>query len=233
MTVWLEQKEKILCHEKYIEWYLKQLSSSCMAHLAPAVLTSLPASESHLPAQSTSKPSLPPSTAHFTIHPTILPAPPTSLQHCAPAVVGTAMLAADQAHPSAGAQTSQYMDVVSIHSSPYIYMVCHPSVKGVSFDDIKGKYGTTYFHDALTCYIMTINHSDLMHLQVEDKLVLVYLPFKSVPIYNKVKLLIKDPDGLAVSGTGAHDVIHACVTHQRKGGGVVGGHFDTALICDH
>ncbi|KAI1793586.1 hypothetical protein LXA43DRAFT_971911 [Ganoderma leucocontextum] len=170
MTVWLEQKEKIQRHEKYIEWRLKQpLPSMCRRSLHPPLI--------------------------------LLP------------IYGNTAF--------------------DSHSSPHIYIARHPLVKGVSFDDVKVKYGATYIRDALTCYVVTVNHPDLTRLQVERQSASIYFPFKSIPVYNKVKLLIEDPDGLAVLGTGVRDVIHSHATQQKKGGGEIGGHFNTVLIRDH
>ncbi|KAI1784280.1 hypothetical protein LXA43DRAFT_976757 [Ganoderma leucocontextum] len=119
-------------------------------------------------------------------------------------------------------------------SSSRIHMARHPSVKGANFDDIKTKYGATYFRDALTRYIVTVNHPDLTRPQVERQAASIYFPFQSVPVYNKVKIFIEDPDGLAAPGTGVRDVIHARATRQKKDvGGEISGRFDTALIRDH
>lgn len=125
------------------------------------------------------------------------------------------------------------MDALSMHSSPHICMACHSSVKGISFDAIKEKYGATYFCNAPTYYVVTVNYPDLTCLQVEDKWALVYFLFKSVPVYNKVKLLIKDPDRLAIPGKGVCSVIHVCATCQKKGEDVVGGCFNTVFICNY
>ncbi|KAI1783665.1 hypothetical protein LXA43DRAFT_977019 [Ganoderma leucocontextum] len=177
MTVWLERKEKIFRHEKYIEWRLEQLRSSRECH-------------------------------------------PTALNpHRIP--VPLAVSAATSA------------SLPSESCSPRIHMARHPSVKGANFDDIKTKYGATYFRDALTRYIVTVNHPDLTRLQVERQAASIYFPFQSVPVYNKVKIFIEDPDGLAAPGTGVRDVIHARATRQKKGGGEISGRFDTALIRDH
>ncbi len=229
MTIWLERKEKIIRHEKYIKWRLAQLRSSHQPH--PSASSVLPA-DSLPPAQSLNVPEPPPFTAHYDVHATTLSATSTS-QHPPMPVVSAANPPADPTHPPPLPSVDQHADNAPSLSSPRIHMARHPSVKGVTFDDVKMKYGATYFRDALTRYVVNFNHPDLTRAQVERQSASVYFPFKSVPVYNKVKLLVDDPDGLAVPGTGSRDVVHARATRQKKGGGEIGGRFDTVLLRDH
>lgn len=236
MTVWLERKEKIHRHDKYIEWRLEQLHASHEPHAAvPAVMSAaLP------PAQSLIIPELPPSTAHFAVQsmPRAGPASSSPMAHADAMSTQSVLRTGAASIPSiprtdpASSLSVRCAESTPSHTPSHIQMARHPSVKGVSFDDIKTKYGATYFRDALTRFVVSVNYPALTRAQVENQAASIYFPFHSLPVYHKVKLLIEDPDGLAVPGTGARDVIHARATRSKRGGGELGGRFDTALIRD-
>ncbi|KAI1786028.1 hypothetical protein LXA43DRAFT_898702 [Ganoderma leucocontextum] len=220
MTVWLERKEKILSHGQYIDWRLQQLldaprpeaavlphaSSSTRLDIPPLPPATEPShlSAAHIPsAQSTSSRRLiahPPSNSAAPDPNIPSPVPP---------------------RPLVSSQSAQ---------APRIQISRHPSAKAVKLEDVKVSYGATHFRDALSRFVVEFNNPNLTRQQVERAASHVFFSFQAVPVFHKVKLVIADPDGLAAPGEETQDVIHAAASRKKRGGGVLQGRFDTALI---
>ncbi|KAI8985007.1 hypothetical protein BD414DRAFT_547770 [Trametes punicea] len=162
MTHWLERKEKVQQHEKYVEWRLRA---------------------------------------------TMAPSP--------------------NANPEARPSRPLMGD---LEPATHIRMSCHPSAKAVSLDDIVTKYGARYFRDALARFVTAVNHPAMPENQIELASGSIYLPFRALPVYHKIKFLLQDTDGLGVTHYQAQDVAHARPAHQNKYGGSIGGRFDTVLV---
>ncbi|KAI0349245.1 hypothetical protein OH77DRAFT_1415395, partial [Trametes cingulata] len=145
MTVWLERKEKIQRHEKYVEWRLSQLAST------------------------------------------------------------------------SGAQTR-------------LMMTQHPSVKAVTFEDVRSKYGATYFRDALSRFVVSFNNPALSAAEIELACGGVYFPFRTVPAFHKIKFAFRDTHGLGVTHSVTEDVVHARPSRAGKYGTEIPARFDTVLV---
>ena len=105
-----------------------------------------------------------------------------------------------------------------------------PSARAVSFDDIIGKYGATFFQDALRRYIVLTQHSGppLTRTQLEHKISYTKLSFATVSVYHKLKFTVPGDTTLAKRTT--LDSIHVRPERWTKKGARVPARFDTALL---
>ncbi|PIL36324.1 hypothetical protein GSI_00012 [Ganoderma sinense ZZ0214-1] len=219
MTVWLERKEKILHHEKFIQWRLQLLASQNQPDRATAI-TAVP--------------------LHFTgepVHPSLAtqaaagssPANTDGPRHdvTAPATLSgprasQSMALSLSTGPSSGTASDKIL--------PRIRMTRHPSAKSVTFTRLVGEYGATFFRDALARFVVSRNQPQLTHAQVERQLGTVFFPFASVPTYHKIKFRVADPQSVSAPGTEVQDVVHARPARLNKYGSLLPGQFDTALV---
>ncbi|KAI0737930.1 hypothetical protein C8Q80DRAFT_1222642 [Daedaleopsis nitida] len=148
MTIWLERKEKVQRHEKYIEWRLRSAASTLSAD----------------------------TTAGLRIEMT--------------------------RHPSA---------VVKVAQLPTLF-------------------GARFFRDTLARFIVLKNNPSLTPSEVELASAGVFLNFRTVPVYHKVKFWVADPHGLAAPDSETRDVVHVRPARKNKHGTDIPGRFDTALI---
>lgn len=109
-------------------------------------------------------------------------------------------------------------------------MARHASAKGVALDTIVDIYGATYFRDALTRFVVGVNHPALTPPQVELASGGVFLNFRTFPIYHKIKFMIKDVQGLGTTGAVTQDVAHVRPPRKGKYNADVAGRFDTVLV---
>ncbi|KAI0762223.1 hypothetical protein C8Q74DRAFT_135973 [Fomes fomentarius] len=178
MTLWLERKEKIQRHEKFVQWRLAQ----------PPLIS----------ATSVASPDLP---------------------------TMFASTSATSEHGPGPGRPHEPINKPRLH----IEMAKHPSAS-IALHQLPIQYSAAYFRDALTRFIVTFNHPTFTGAQVEHASAGVYLNFRRVPVYNKVKFWITDPHGLAAPECEARDVIHVRPSRKNKHGADVGGRFDTALV---
>ena len=101
-----------------------------------------------------------------------------------------------------------------------VKMTRFPSVKGVSFNRLNEMYGASLFETALIRFIGRFTYPNLTTAYFEDKLHSISLPFRSVPVYHKIRFINND-----LHGSKTLDAIHA---HPRRVDKK--GRFDTALI---
>ena len=202
MTVWLERKEKILRHEKFIEWRLRQLASQNRA----------------VPLDSTTQtqPGAP------------LPTPRPLLDHLLDCASGPSLREADAS--GQGNLPPPCLPARVPVALPRIRMTRHPSAKSVGFPKLVSDYGATFFRDALARFIVSRNQPELTHAQVEGQLGGVFFPFASVPTYHKVKFRVADPHSVAAPGSEVQDVVHARPARYNKHNNLLPGRFDTALV---
>ncbi|KAG1896131.1 uncharacterized protein F5891DRAFT_1193363 [Suillus fuscotomentosus] len=74
-------------------------------------------------------------------------------------------------------------------------MTKHPSAKAINIDKLIEDYGATYFREALARYITQLSHTNGPCLSSQTLDVLahdVHLPFRSLPVFHKIKWLSVD-----------------------------------------
>jgi hypothetical protein len=102
----------------------------------------------------------------------------------------------------------------------------HPSVKSVSLESLTTDYGTTYIRDALARFVVATNHPDWSARQIEDAALDVFMPFRTLPVYHKLKFIGERDGNPAIV-----DSIHAQPKRQNKRRNrTVAGRFDTAIV---
>jgi hypothetical protein len=72
-------------------------------------------------------------------------------------------------------------------------MTKHPSRKSVRFTEIEANYGAMFFRDALARYLISFFDPNLSRMQVEQRACHFALPFRSVPVFHKIKFTSVDP----------------------------------------
>ncbi|KAH9846211.1 hypothetical protein C2E23DRAFT_602675 [Lenzites betulinus] len=231
MTVWLQRKEKILRHEKYVQWRLVHSPSPGPVSSHPPTPRILASS---IPTSSASVGRTPPITM------TIAPAginPDVSRSGVAPDMSGVptaAHLHQPQAIDSASTRALPGRPRSPVRTQkPRISMTRHPSVKAVRFDHVVCDYGASYFRDALTRFVTEKNSPGMTMQQVELASGGVYFDFAAVPTYHKIKLMLNDSQGLGVTHAEPQDVVHVRPARRGKYDTEVPGRFDTVLIRAH
>ena len=248
MTQWLERREKILQHEKYIHWRLQRTGDPSRT-VPPS--HSIPPPSRSIPPPSRSVP--PPSRAVSDASHSVFDAsrlsraasrsnPPTSLS----------LMDASPSIQDASRYVSPVSDVPAVagatsvphahppgcpHSDPTpesprarIQMTRHPSVKGVKFPQLVSTYGATFFRDALSRFVVEHNHPQLTRHQVEQQASKIYFEFFSVPVFHKIKIHVSDGEGLGLQDTEMHDTVHVRAARKNKYDDPIPGRFDTVLV---
>ncbi|KAG1873158.1 hypothetical protein F4604DRAFT_1654403 [Suillus subluteus] len=112
-------------------------------------------------------------------------------------------------------------------------MAKHPSVKAVTLEKLANEYGATYFRESLARFVVKATlppNTTITSRQLEDRAADVYLPFRTLPVFHKVKWISVD-----VRGHGNTPVTLDSV-HARPGcskpfaSDSVASRFDTAFI---
>ncbi len=112
-------------------------------------------------------------------------------------------------------------------------MTRHPSVRGVTFQDLADSYGAMFFRDALKCFVVEHNSTTtLTRAQIERASAAIYFPFGKVPVWHRVKFQISDPNDLTRHIDPISDTAHARPERKGKYGAQVAGRFDTVLVND-
>ena len=107
----------------------------------------------------------------------------------------------------------------------YLKLSKHPTVNSVPLDTLVTDYGATYIRDALARFIVTTNHPDWTVRQVEEAALDTFLPFRTLPVYHKVKFIGKLEGNPVVV-----DSIHAQPARRSKQRNRrVAHHFDTSI----
>ncbi|KAG1843444.1 hypothetical protein F4604DRAFT_1884612 [Suillus subluteus] len=108
----------------------------------------------------------------------------------------------------------------------------HPTAKAVSIDKLIEDYGATYFREALACYITQLNHTnDPIPLRSQTLDVLaqdVHFPFRTLPVFHRVKWLSVDARGHG-DATATLDSVHAR-PQWSSGSSLQPRRSDTALV---
>ncbi|KAG1865424.1 hypothetical protein F4604DRAFT_1586067 [Suillus subluteus] len=108
----------------------------------------------------------------------------------------------------------------------------HPTAKAVSIDKLIEDYGATYFREALARYITQLNHTnDPIPLRSQTLDVLaqdVHFPFRTLPVFHRVKWLSVDARGHG-DATATLDSVHAR-PQWSSGSSLRPRRSDTALV---
>jgi hypothetical protein len=115
-------------------------------------------------------------------------------------------------------------------------MTKHPTVKAITFDKIKSDYGTPYFCESLARYIAKAAlpaNTTVTPAQLEHHAANVHIPFRTVPVFHKVKWVSVDTRGHG-DPPATLDSVHA---RPGRHSGLftsdnVPPRFDTALVND-
>ena len=161
MTAWLDCRERVLLHEKFIN---RRLSAQLMLTKPPSEITMSP----------------------FRIPPLVYPRE--------------------------------------------LKMSTRPSNHGVSLDDIIQMYGASDFVDALSRFVVHLQHPGFSRVEVEQAAPRLHLPLRKVSVYHRVKFITHDPFSLDSAAEIVVDSIHCEPARRDKHGELVPGRFDTAII---
>ncbi|KAG2351167.1 hypothetical protein BDR07DRAFT_1476096 [Suillus spraguei] len=114
-------------------------------------------------------------------------------------------------------------------------MTKHPTVKAVTTDRVVNEYGTTHFNESLARYVAKVTlpaNTTVTARQLEDRAADIHIPFRTLPVFHKVKWLSADVRG--------HDnsLVTVDSVHARPGwsgtfaSDSVAPRFDTVFVND-
>ncbi|KAG2352799.1 hypothetical protein BDR07DRAFT_1475000 [Suillus spraguei] len=114
-------------------------------------------------------------------------------------------------------------------------MTKHPTVKAVTTDRVVNEYGATHFNESLARYVAKVTlpaNTTVTARQLEDRAADIHIPFRTLPVFHKVKWLSADVRG--------HDDSPVTVdsVHARPGrsgtfaSDSVAPRFDTVFVND-
>jgi hypothetical protein len=114
-------------------------------------------------------------------------------------------------------------------------MTKHPTVKAVTTDKVVNEYGATHFNESLARYVAKVTlpaNTTVTARQLEDRAADIHIPFRTLPVFHKVKWLSADVRG--------HDDSPVTVdsVHARPGrsgtfaSDSVAPRFDTVFVND-
>ena len=104
-----------------------------------------------------------------------------------------------------------------------IKMALHPTLNAVSFNALAEKYGAVDFQDALADFIARTNNPDASVAALRDLGANTLIPFRSVPVYHKLKFQSKGHPEVV-------DSVHARPEQDDSRGRRVPSRFDTVLV---
>ena len=107
-------------------------------------------------------------------------------------------------------------------SDRYIWLPKKPSVSSVALDVLVNAYGAVFMREALARYVITTNHPDWSRHQVECAALDVFLPFRNLPVFHRMKFI-----RIVHGKSEVVDSIHARPACQKTHRG---NRFDTGLI---
>lgn len=110
-----------------------------------------------------------------------------------------------------------------------IKMTRYPSVNRVGYDDLALKYGAIDFQDALGDFIAAYKSTAGSAATVRTRGAETLIPFRTVPVYHKVKFVADDQQG-SNNEPDIVDAIHSRPEQMDSQGRVIPARFDTVLI---
>ena len=108
-------------------------------------------------------------------------------------------------------------------SARRLKMAQNPTLKAVSFNDLARNYGAIEFQDALADFIAQTNNPTASGATLSTFASNTLIPFRSVPVYHKIKF--SSPDGSEII-----DSIQVRPDQKDSRGRRVPSRFDTALV---
>ncbi|KAJ7096864.1 hypothetical protein C8R44DRAFT_643819 [Mycena epipterygia] len=123
-------------------------------------------------------------------------------------------------------QTSTNTVTPGIEFNRTFKMTMYPSRKSVSFDTLARDYGAEFFRDAIARYVISINNPDFSARQIETYSANLAMPFRTLPVYHKIKYVTEYLPDTTI------DSVYAKPVSKNKRGKDVAARFDTALIND-
>ena len=103
----------------------------------------------------------------------------------------------------------------------------HPTVHAVSISQLQNQYGANFFSDALQRYVALKIYPNIAAAQMERLLTEIRLPFRTLPVWHKIRYLREDPY-THISATA--DAVHVRPGRKDARGRVVPGRFDMVLV---
>jgi hypothetical protein len=107
-----------------------------------------------------------------------------------------------------------------------IEMTRYPSVNRVGYNDLLLKYGATFFQDELGDFIAAHRSTAGSAAANRARGGETWIPFRTVPVYHKVKFVARDSDGKS----NVVDTIHARPEQVDSQGRLVPARFDTVFV---
>ncbi|KAG2061351.1 hypothetical protein BDR06DRAFT_946787 [Suillus hirtellus] len=77
-------------------------------------------------------------------------------------------------------------------------MTKHPTVKAVTIDKLVNEYGAMHFNKSLARYVAKVTlppNTTITARQLEDRAADIHIPFRTLPVFHKVKWLSADVHG--------------------------------------
>lgn len=132
-----------------------------------------------------------------------------------------------------GAPAMEAVRAVPISVRKYeLKMTKHPSLKAVSLADVVGKYGATYFRDALARYVANARFPGLSAQALEAKARTISMPFRTLPVFHLIKFTTTDFYTTGGPSDVVVDSVHVKPRRIDGRGREVPARFDTVLVND-
>ncbi len=130
----------------------------------------------------------------------------------------------------AGIQPATTLQPSSMGSWGTLTLTKWPTVKAVDLNNIIKDYGATFFYEALRRYIVLLKHTGppLTRAQLEQRIPYTDIPFKSVPVYHKLKFTSVASSGPSKFHT--LDAIYAQPKKLSRRKALIPARFDTVLL---
>ena len=106
-----------------------------------------------------------------------------------------------------------------------VKMTLHPSVKNVSFDGLKTRYGAPNFQDALADFVTQVENPGASRSTLLSHARNLLIPFQGVPTFYVIKFTGTEESQII-------DSVHARPKRKdkRRGGRIIPSRFDTVLV---
>lgn len=114
------------------------------------------------------------------------------------------------------------------HNHTRIQIARHPTAS-VAIDDIHSSYGPSDFRAALAKFLTLSINPQASQSELQGAALYFDFGFSRVPVFQKVKIRTKSPQGLSEADN-TLDVVHARCQSKTRSGRKLSARFDTALI---
>lgn len=110
------------------------------------------------------------------------------------------------------------------------HMSKHPSVRAVTFQVLREKYGTHQFEATLARFIVQYQHPSYTKHQIDNEAPSLHIPFYKVSIYHRLKFVSQDIYALDPLAAHVVNSIHVEPVRLDKNNKAILGRFDIALF---